>query len=672
MLQMTEQRKSKNNIEVVSTIPLSKTTKFIVDNRGRTAPTAPFGIALIATNCVSNDDLYPSYKNVRYVSPETYKTWFRSHPVPGDILLTNKGSQNGAICLVPDPVDFVIAQDMVALRADASVIDPLFLFAALRSPEVQRQIKNLDVSGVIPHLKKTDFDKLFLPYPDKNAQKQIGSLYFSLCKKIELNRRMNETLEALAQAIFKDWFVDFGPTRRKAMGETNPVAILGNLIPNPATAQKTAALFPATFGDDGLPEGWTEIPIDQIADFMNGYALQKYPALSDADSLPVIKIAELRNGLSKRSDKASRSIPEKYLVRDGDFLFSWSGSLLAKFWMEGEGALNQHLFKVTSTTHPTWFYTQWVHHHMVSFQQTAASKATTMGHIQRGHLSSAITTCPPQEAFPLMSKIMEPLIARTIHNDLENRTLAGTRDYLLPKLMSGEVRVRDAEKIAEDGVAHMAASTTSPSVFGSDLFGAPTLTPDQEIERDAVLVASVVKFSRGANDKIVVGNVKIQKDVYLIKRFARLSISTFAKEAAGPYDAALSHEGGKPEAMSKKWIIASNNATKGGKLYEGSAPGKKIAEIDLLIDQYGLKDAVAWAQQNLASKSTDELECLATVDFAMQTLRKKSIPPTLDLIKADIATDPVWKPKLNKSHFSNDAIRKAMVDLDGWFSEVQS
>ncbi len=137
---------------IVKTIPLSKTTKFIVDNRGKTAPIVASGIALIATNCVTNSHLYPLREKLRFVSQETCNTWFRAHPQPGDILLTNKGSQNGAVCLVPDPVNFVIAQDMVALRPDAEVIDPLFLFAALRSPEVQHQIRNLDVSGVIPRL----------------------------------------------------------------------------------------------------------------------------------------------------------------------------------------------------------------------------------------------------------------------------------------------------------------------------------------------------------------------------------------------------------------------------------------------------------------------------------------------------------------------------------------
>ena len=125
-----------------SEITLADSLEFVVDNRGKTVPVGESGISLIATNCVSNDNLYPEYINVRYVSQDTYQNWFRSHPKPHDILLTNKGSKNGAICLVPNPVDFCIAQDMVALRANADLIDPLYLFAALRSNLVQNQIKS--------------------------------------------------------------------------------------------------------------------------------------------------------------------------------------------------------------------------------------------------------------------------------------------------------------------------------------------------------------------------------------------------------------------------------------------------------------------------------------------------------------------------------------------------
>jgi type I restriction enzyme S subunit len=415
-----------------ATIPLSETTKFIVDNRGRTAPTVEHGIPLIATNCISNDRLYPAYEKLRFVSQETYESWFRSHPQPGDIILTNKGSQNGAICLVPDPVDFVIAQDMVALRADEKVIDFLFLFAALRSPDVQREIKNLDVSGVIPHFKKTDFDKLHLAYPEREVQEVIGRTYFAFCAKIELNRRMNATLEAMARALFQSWFVDFDPVRAKLDGRL-PTGL------DPATA----ALFPNEFQDSELgqiPKGWEIKSLDKIADYLNGLALQKYPP-SDGSTLPVIKIAQLRQGHSSGADRCNTQLPAEYIVGDGDVLFSWSGSLEVELWCGGPGALNQHLFKVTSAEFPKWFYHFWTLYHLDEFRLIAAGKATTMGHIQRGHLTAAKALIPPRRLLDAMTRTMSPLIEELIANRVQSRTLANIRDALLSKLLSGELSV---------------------------------------------------------------------------------------------------------------------------------------------------------------------------------------------------------------------------------------
>ena len=104
-----------------SRVPITELLSFIVDNRGKTVPTASCGHKLIATNCVTNNTLFPVYEKIRYISDETYNTWFRSHPLPGDILFVNKGTP-GRVCMVPDSVDFCIAQDMIALRADSKKI----------------------------------------------------------------------------------------------------------------------------------------------------------------------------------------------------------------------------------------------------------------------------------------------------------------------------------------------------------------------------------------------------------------------------------------------------------------------------------------------------------------------------------------------------------------------
>lgn len=338
--------------------------------------------------------------------------------------------------------DVTFESHIIRVRLDNNKADPLFYYYLFRSPQGRSLIEAIVEQGAgASGIRGSDLQSLIVPYTLLSEQKAIASILSSLDDKIELNRRMNETLEAMARAIFKDWFVDFGPTRAKQAGRAA-------YLPEPLWS-----LFPGAIDEEtGLPQGWEEKALDEIADFLNGLALQKYPPLENEEPLPVIKIAELRSGITEKSGRASRTIPEKYIVKDGDFLFSWSGSLVAKFWTEGEGALNQHLFKVTSADYPIWFFTQWTYHHLEDFQRIAAAKATTMGHIQRGHLTAAKVTCPESNLMNSMSDLMNPLAKKTIENSLESRTLAELRDRLLPKLMSGEIRVKDAEKMVEDAV----------------------------------------------------------------------------------------------------------------------------------------------------------------------------------------------------------------------------
>ena len=176
-------------------VPITELLDFIVDNRGKTVPTTENGHKLIATNCVTNNTLFPTYEKIRYLSEETYRTWFRAHPTPGDILFVNKGTP-GRVCMVPDPIDFCIAQDMIALRADNKKIYNKYLFAVLRSHEIQQQIYNTNVGDVIPHFKKQFMDQLLIPVPERKIQEYIGNLYYDLSYKVEHNKKINDNLVA--------------------------------------------------------------------------------------------------------------------------------------------------------------------------------------------------------------------------------------------------------------------------------------------------------------------------------------------------------------------------------------------------------------------------------------------------------------------------------------------
>jgi type I restriction enzyme S subunit len=182
-------------------------------------------------------------------------------------------------------------------------------------------------------------------------------------------------------------------------------------------------------------------PLSKVADFLNGLALQKYPPAGEESDLPIIKIAELRKGSTEGGALANAGVPDSYVVDDGDLLFSWSGTLEVELWFGGRGALNQHLFKVTSDTYPRWLCLHWVRQHLAEFRLIASSKATTMGHIKRGHLDTALVAVPDKVSLQAADDVIGPLYDLYASLALETRKLATLRDYLLPRLLNGRVRL---------------------------------------------------------------------------------------------------------------------------------------------------------------------------------------------------------------------------------------
>ena len=195
---------------------------------------------------------------------------------------------------------------------------------------------------------------------------------------------------------------------------------------------------------DSVPHGWKESSLLGIADYLNGLAMQKYRPKNDEQGLPVLKIKELRQGsYDANSELCSPSIKPEYIVHDGDVIFSWSGSLLVDLWCGGTCGLNQHLFKVTSSSYDKWFYYAWTNHHLQKFAAIAADMATTMGHIKREELAKAEVLIPSQSDYDRIGGLLAPLYDLVIANRIENRKLASLRDELLPQLMSGQLDVSE-------------------------------------------------------------------------------------------------------------------------------------------------------------------------------------------------------------------------------------
>lgn len=405
------------------------------------------------TPSTSDPDNYGG--NIPWITPKdlsNHKSRYISH---GERSITNKGLKNSSAKLLPKktilfssraPIGYIaIAKTEVTTNQGFKSLilndehHPEFFYYLLKT--YTPLIESYATGSTFKEISGGALQNIEVSIPTLNIQKVIAHILGSLDDKIELNQKMNQTLEDIAKAIFKSWFVDFDPVRAKVVGKpTGLPDEISHLFPD--------ELFDSELGE--IPKGWILNPLDAIGTFRNGLALQKFPAVEGDKSLPVIKIAQLRKGNAIGDDLYASGVPKEYIINDGDFIFSWSGSLLAKYWIGGQGALNQHLFKVESKTMPLWFVAKWVEHYLPRFQAIAEDKATTMGHIKREHLREALCIVPSNLLIDAAEKIISPIIEKIILNEVENKLLVQLRETLLPKLISGELEIPDAEKFLEE------------------------------------------------------------------------------------------------------------------------------------------------------------------------------------------------------------------------------
>lgn len=335
-----------------------------------------------------------------------------------------------------------------------------YLYSLVTSEIFTNYLVRIADGGAYPAFNPKEIEDAIIPLPNLNDLKIISSLAKDIYHKIQLNTQINQTLEQIAQTIFKSWFIDFDPVHAKAnalaSGQTLEQATQAAMAvisgkntqelhrlqtANPEQYQQLweiAEAFPSGVDEEGVPWGWESKSLDEIAIYQNGLALQKFRPESEDEYLPVVKIAQLKQGYADGKEKASVNIKPECIIDNGDVIFSWSGSLVVDIWCGGKAALNQHLFKVTSKNYPKWLYYFYTVHHLAEFQRIAADKAVTMGHIKREHLSLALCVIPNNE-FIQKFCFLEDYISQIVNNRLQNVSLIKIRDELLPKLLSGEI-----------------------------------------------------------------------------------------------------------------------------------------------------------------------------------------------------------------------------------------
>ena len=377
----------------------------LIDYRGKTPKKTLSGVPLVTAKIVKNGTIN-GY--TEYIAEEDYDKWMvRGFPKVGDVILTTEAPLGEVALLKEEKV--ALAQRIVCLRGKDNVLDNTYLKYYLQSGKGQKSLSARESGTTVTGIKQAELRRVDIEY------RRIASILSSLDRKIELNNKINADLEEMAQAIFKNWFVDFEPF-------------------------KDGKFMDSELGM--IPEGWKVGRLTEIASYMNGLAMQKFPPENDEDSLPVLKIKELGQGFcGPDSDRCSCNIKDECKVHNGDVIFSWSGTLLVDVWCGGDCGLNQHLFKVTSKEYPKWFYYYWTKHHLQEFIHIAKDKAVTMGHIKRGHLEEALVAIPDNDSMERAHELFEPILSKMISLRLENSRLSLLRDTLLPRLMSGELEV---------------------------------------------------------------------------------------------------------------------------------------------------------------------------------------------------------------------------------------
>ena len=383
------------------------------------------------------------FENSRKISREDYLEWTKkAKPQPHDVILSRR-TNPGVTAVDGTGAEFALGQNLVLLRADGSRVIPAFLKWLARSPSWWQQIaKFINVGAVFDSLRCADIPNFELPIPPLDMQHRVATLLDEVDDKIELNRRMNETLEAMARAIFKDWFVDFGPTRAKAEDRA------------PYLPPKLWDLFPDALDDQGRPVGWITRPASDLFEFNPRESVKKGMSTPYLDMAALPTVGPVSNAPTKREYKSGSKF------RDGDTLFARITPCLengkaAYVFNLGEEVIGSGSteFIVIRSRSPLPQPASYLFARDLGFRDYAERSMTGTSGRQRANAEvlSQYEVTAPTEGFlwEALGDLVGPIMDSVVANALEARTLAATRDLLLPKLMSGEIRVPDAERIAE-------------------------------------------------------------------------------------------------------------------------------------------------------------------------------------------------------------------------------
>ncbi len=389
------------------------------------------------------------WDDMRYIGRDFHEKLNKSSLSPGDVVIVRTGKP-GASAVIPESLPEANCSDLVIIRP-GSALDSRFLVYYLNSL-ASHHINSHLVGAVQQHFNVGSAKTLRLKLPALSEQKAIAHILSSLDDKIELNRQMNETLEAMARAIFKSWFVDFDPVSAKRSGR-QPAGM--------DTA--TADLFPDEFEESSLgliPKGWR---VGKLGDYVEAVKGLSYKGKGLSDSgIPLHNLNSVYEGGSYKYEGIKYYVGEykdRHIVYPGDvivtnteqgfkFLLIGYPAIVPKHY-GSFGIFSHHIFRVRplpdSPLTSNFIYLLLISPHFRD-QVIGYTNGTTVNMLSADGLKSPLLAVPPHEIVEKFDKIVSFLLEKKEQNYEESQSLIEVRDTLLPKLMSGEIRVKEAEK----------------------------------------------------------------------------------------------------------------------------------------------------------------------------------------------------------------------------------
>ena len=595
----------------------------------------------------------PTEFGAHHPTPVQYTTDPRKKAKSGDILFCVRGSTTGKMNWADR--EYAIGRGIAAIRHKRGKEYQHFLRGLIdfRLPELLAQA----TGSTFPNVSYDQLEKLPWRVIDENEQYVIAQVLGALDDKIELNRKTNETLKTLAQGIFKSWFLDFDPVHVKASGK-NPSGL----------DAATTELFPASFQDSPIgpvPKSWKVERFDAHITADRGLSYKGEGLRDDHTGLPMHNLNSIYEGGGYKHEGIkyyAGEYREKHLLKPGDMIVANTeqgfdhllighAAIVPKRY-GSKGIYSHHIYRVRHRpaspfsphylvelfNNPRWHY--WI---------SGFSNGTTINMLPKDALEMPLLVVPPVELVKQFSTLAAAVHSQVEANLEQSHTLAALRDALLPKLLSGELRVPQVKQAELDIVP---LPVKWPSKFARK-------TTEEFVE--AIVIA---QFTRGLSDAMhPLGRKRYNKCAYFAHRKMAHDVTQhYLKKAAGPYSPWAKYQG--PEK-----IACENGYVKNAKVGDlmGFVAGDKIAEIDRYVPNYPICAAVNWVIEKFKFRKNDDLELLATVDYAALDLIGKNQPVSFEGIKHVIASNKDWAAKLKREIFSDANIKRALAELDTIF-----